>query len=971
MKERRENLDILKPEIIDMVVKKMKHNTYLSLEFFTLAMRISSFRHDVVMVMILGVDGNYFMAITDMPRGNDLYVKTKYDRKLRPSPRPRQQKVPEAGLDRFSMVAVQHQLGRKTYTADEQEGNYVDLIMSHKQYRQELHLHRGKKQWNVRAVRDKFLVYETLPPASDTGDDPLVLCGRDKIAIVQPLSVTVNNQAKNVSWNSLGLQECKEERENYMVPSSKEGQPGLVPGKGALVFHKTVKKGGGSWSSKTVAKLDNRLKTGITHPYQLCVVLKKLNDASLSLKIFTWAKTMQHDLVMIMILHNYLMVITELPRDDDLYVKTKHGRKLGPPPCPRLSREQEFADHQAGFSVAALHHQLGKKTYTAEEQESNCVDPILSHKEYGRKLHLHSGKEQWNVHAVEDKFLDYETVSDTDDDPPEVCSRTKFVSGQPLSVTVDNRATKVSSSWNSFPVWSLREGTEETGNYMVLSSKVVLPGLLPGKGALVSDALCEILKEGGGSWRSEIVEKLDRLKRGKTHPHQELGLCIDTFAVNNMIPCYTRVNRIQEAVDLYRKIPYFSDNCIPGLLVDWCSTGLQGNNKVAVPDSGTLVLNAFYEAMEEGGGSWDFETAENLDRLKRGINMVLKKLQHDASLALELFILAKTIPGFQHDLANYSTMIMILGNAGNYLMAKALFTEIQELGLCIDMVAANNIIRCYTSVIQDALDLQIGKLCGTIGIAVAGKHGSFVVFFDSLVTEISSDQIGQLYLEEKDREYRKVTVIRDEPELQIGIAGSVSDARCIIMVLKIEMSSQAQHGVTMTCEAAANFVFQRCMADEHCTRSSFFIFDNKKLFAVKRDNTRQYQLLQLDAVEQPFLTIGSGGPHAEGQAHGKKATLGQITNLGLDALAEACDNDPHCGGDKYYAYSNVKSHFELLLLKFSKKNFSYQYARRKRPRAQKNVASLNGIVDHRLNSVTAFLPDTQCLPINIRQPEIS
>ncbi|EFJ18581.1 hypothetical protein SELMODRAFT_420043 [Selaginella moellendorffii] len=75
-----------------------------------------------------------------------------------------------------------------------------------------------------------------------------------------------------------------------------------------------------------------------------------------------------------------------------------------------------------------------------------------------------------------------------------------------------------------------------------------------------------------------------------------------------------------------------------------------------------------------------------------------------------------------------------------------------ELGLCIDMVAVNNIIRCYRSVIQDALDLQIGKLCGTIGIVVAGKHGSFVEFFDSLITKILPDQIGQIYLEEKDRD---------------------------------------------------------------------------------------------------------------------------------------------------------------------------------------------------------------------------
>ncbi|EFJ36494.1 hypothetical protein SELMODRAFT_404552 [Selaginella moellendorffii] len=313
----------------------MKHDTYLSLESFTLAMRISGFRHDMVMVMILGVDGNYLMAITDMPRGNDLYVKTKYGRKLWPPPRLRQQKDNQAGLDRFGMVAVQHQLGRKIYTADKQEGNSVDLIMSHKQYRQELHLH-SRKGWNVHAVRDTFLVYETLPPMSDT--------------------VTVNNQARNVSWNSLGLRECKEEMENYMVPCSKEGQPGLVLGKGALVFHKTVKEGGGSWSSKMVAKLDNRLKAGITHPHQVCVVLKKINDASLLLKLFMWAKTMQHDLVMIMILHNYLMVITELSCDDNLYMKMTH-------------------DHQAGFSVAALHHQLGKKTYTAEEQEGNCVDP--------------------------------------------------------------------------------------------------------------------------------------------------------------------------------------------------------------------------------------------------------------------------------------------------------------------------------------------------------------------------------------------------------------------------------------------------------------------------------------------------------------------------------------------------------------------------------------------------------------------
>ncbi|EFJ36078.1 hypothetical protein SELMODRAFT_404514 [Selaginella moellendorffii] len=78
--------------------------------------------------------------------------------------------------------------------------------------------------------------------------------------------------------------------------------------------------------------------------------------------------------------------------------------------------------------------------------------------------------------------------------------------------------------------------------------------------------------------------------------------------------------------------------------------------------------------------------------------------------------------------------------------------EKEELGLCIDMVAVNNIIRCYRSVIQDALDLQIGKLCGTIGILVAGKHGSFVEFFDSLITKILPDPIGQIYLEEKDRD---------------------------------------------------------------------------------------------------------------------------------------------------------------------------------------------------------------------------
>ncbi|EFJ36473.1 hypothetical protein SELMODRAFT_78269, partial [Selaginella moellendorffii] len=87
--------------------------------------------------------------------------------------------------------------------------------------------------------------------------------------------------------------------------------------------------------------------------------------------------------------------------------------------------------------------------------------------------------------------------------------------------------------------------------------------------------------------------------------------------------------------------------------------------------------------------------------------VVLKKIKHDASLSLKLFTWAKTIPGFKHDLVNYSTMIMILGDDGNYLMAEALFVEIQELGLRLDTFAVNNMIRCYTRVnrIQEALDL--------------------------------------------------------------------------------------------------------------------------------------------------------------------------------------------------------------------------------------------------------------------------
>ncbi|EFJ18575.1 hypothetical protein SELMODRAFT_444519 [Selaginella moellendorffii] len=320
-----------------------------------------------------------------------------------------------------------------------------------------------------------------------------------------------------------------------------------------------------------------------------------------------------------------IAAIRDLCRDDDLYVKTKYGRKLRPPPRPRLSREQERfvrADPQAGLDRisgqwVALQHQLGKKPYTAEEQEGNYVGPILGHKQYRRELHLHRGQKQWNVHAVGDKFLVYETLppaTDTGDDPPVLCGRDKFVIGRPLSVTMDNRATNVSSSWNSFPVWSLpEEGKEGTialpGNYMVPSSKVALPGLVPGKGALVFDALYETVKEGGASWSSEMVEKLDRLKRGITHPHQ---VCV-----------------------------------------------------------------------------------------------VLKKIKHDASLSLKLFTWAKTIPGFKHDLVNYSTMIMILGDDGNYLMAEALFVEIQELGLRLDTFAVNNMIRCYTRVnrIQEALDL--------------------------------------------------------------------------------------------------------------------------------------------------------------------------------------------------------------------------------------------------------------------------
>ncbi|EFJ36495.1 hypothetical protein SELMODRAFT_404554 [Selaginella moellendorffii] len=203
--------------------------------------------------------------------------------------------------------------------------------------------------------------------------------------------------------------------------------------------------------------------------------------------------------------------------------------------------------------------------------------------EMGAKFPSSLLRDEGNVHAV---GVVYETLppsTDTGDDPPVLCGRDKFVIG--LSVTMDNRATNVSSSWNSFPVWSLpEEGKEGT---------IALPGMPSSK----------TVKEGGANWSSEMVEKLDRLKRGITHPHQ---VCV-----------------------------------------------------------------------------------------------VLKKIKRDASLSLKLFTWAKTIPGFKHDLVNYSTMIMILGDDGNYLMAEALFLEIQELGLRLDTFAVNNMIRCYTR--EDAI----------------------------------------------------------------------------------------------------------------------------------------------------------------------------------------------------------------------------------------------------------------------------
>ncbi|EFJ36072.1 hypothetical protein SELMODRAFT_404507 [Selaginella moellendorffii] len=106
-----------------------------------------------------------------------------------------------------------------------------------------------------------------------------------------------------------------------------------------------------------------------------------------------------------------IAAIRDLCRDDDLYVKTKYGRKMRPPPLPRLSREQERfvrADPQAGLDRisgqwVALQHQLGKQPYTPEEQEGNYVGSILGHKQYRRELHLHRGQKQWNVHAVGDR----------------------------------------------------------------------------------------------------------------------------------------------------------------------------------------------------------------------------------------------------------------------------------------------------------------------------------------------------------------------------------------------------------------------------------------------------------------------------------------------------------------------------------------------------------------------------------------
>ncbi|EFJ18578.1 hypothetical protein SELMODRAFT_112505, partial [Selaginella moellendorffii] len=161
---------------------------------------------------------------------------------------------------------------------------------------------------------------------------------------------------------------------------------------------------------------------------------------------------------------------------------------------------------------------------------------------------------------------------------------------------------------------------------------------------------------------------------------QELGLRLDTFAVNNMIRCYTRVNRIQEALDLYRKMPYFGchpDNCTFGLLIDWC--GKFGSRK---------ELQRIFLDLRASPHNADAQTFNTM------IHNFCK--QRDFANAREAANQMKAW-GIPFSSATYAILIHMYAKARDSKAAAELYADYLRSGLEPNLIVYNNVILSYGS----------------------------------------------------------------------------------------------------------------------------------------------------------------------------------------------------------------------------------------------------------------------------------
>ncbi|XP_024526380.1 uncharacterized protein LOC112344941 [Selaginella moellendorffii] len=233
---------------------------------------------------------------------------------------------------------------------------------------------------------------------------------------------------------------------------------------------------------------------------------------------------------------------------------------------------------------------------------------------------------------------------------------------------------------------------------------------------------------------------------------------------------------------------------------------------------------------------------------------------------------------------------------------------------------------------------------GTIGLAVFCKQG-FIVLFDSLTT-VTGDDGGVV---EKRGNFKKIVEVRSEPRLRVGFAGNVAASLQVIKLLQVKLSRKE-----LTLHEAAEFLTKK--AGLYATTdpdfvASFFVYNESMLVMVKNDGNG-YKTTEV-TNEHSVMAIGSGAQQAQvilgqpvrGQNHGKEASVGEALSLGLDAFAQACIENPECGGDLCVidGSENVKlcgGKFKKVLARAVSDNFSFQYKKRAMQRNALNIRTI-------------------------------